>query len=141
MLIGKYTNVLDAKGRVFVPAAFRSDLGERFVLTRGFENKSLYIYPLDEWQSFVEKLQQKLKASKSDNRDIFRYFCANAVNCEMDSQGRVVIPQELREKAQLDKEVVFIGTMTRVELWSGENVKETEVEDIGGLIESLDLDF
>lgn len=140
MLIGKYTNALDAKGRVFVPAAFRGDLGDRFVLTRGSEDKSLYIYPMDEWKRFVEKLQQ-LPTSKKDSRMIIRHFCSNATSCDMDSQGRILIPQELREKAELQKEVVFIGTVNRIELWSAENVKETEVEDIGALLESLDIDF
>jgi len=59
----------------------------------------------------------------------------------MDSQGRILIPAELREKAELRREVVFIGTVNRIEIWSAENVKETEVEDIGGLLESLDIDF
>jgi len=140
MLIGKYTNALDAKGRVFVPAAFRGDLGDRFVLTRGAEDKSLYIYPMDEWKKFVEKLQQ-LPTSKKDSRMIIRHFCSNATNCDMDSQGRILIPQELREKAELQKEVVFIGTVNRIELWSAENAKDTEVEDIGALLESLDIDF
>jgi MraZ protein len=140
MLIGKYTNALDAKGRVFVPAAFRGDLGDRFVLTRGAEDKSLYIYPIDEWKKFVEKLQQ-LPTSKKDSRMIIRHFCSNATNCDMDSQGRILIPQELREKAELQKEVVFIGTVNRIELWSAENAKDTEVEDIGALLESLDIDF
>ena len=67
MFIGKYTNTLDQKGRVFVPAAFRSDLGERFVLTRGSEEKSLYIYPEDEWKEFVEKLQKLLDQEKEPN--------------------------------------------------------------------------
>ncbi len=140
MLIGKYTNALDPKGRVFVPAAFRGDLGDRFVLTRGSEDKSLYIYPMDEWKKFVEKLQQ-LPTSKKDSRMIIRHFSSNATNCDMDSQGRILIPQELREKAELQREVVFIGTVNRIEIWSPENIKEAEVEDIGELLESLDIDF
>jgi MraZ protein len=140
MLIGKYTNSLDPKGRVFVPAAFRGDLDDKFVLTRGSEEKSLYIYPMEEWKKFVEKLQQ-LPTSKKNSRSIIRHFCANATNCAMDSQGRVLVPQELREKAELKKDVVFIGTVNRIELWSAENVKEAEVEDIDGLLESLDIDF
>lgn len=140
MLIGKYTNSLDPKGRVFVPAAFRGDLDDKFVLTRGSEEKSLYIYPMDEWKKFVEKLQQ-LPTSKKDSRIIIRHFCSNATNCAMDSQGRILIPQELREKSELQKDVVFIGTVNRIELWSAENVKNAEVEDIDGLLESLDIDF
>ncbi len=140
MLIGKYTNALDPKGRVFVPAAFRGDLENRFVLTRGYEEKSLYIYPMDEWKKFVEKLQQ-LPTSKKDSRMIIRHFCANATNCDMDSQGRILIPTELREKSELQRDVVFIGMVNRIEIWSADNVKETEVEDIGGLLESLDIDF
>ncbi|HBR01685.1 MAG TPA: division/cell wall cluster transcriptional repressor MraZ [Ruminiclostridium sp.] len=140
MLIGKYTNALDQKGRVFVPAAFRADLDDKFVLTRGSEEKSLYIYPMDEWKKFVEKLQQ-LPTSKKDSRMIIRHFCANATNCTMDSQGRILIPQELREKAELQKDVVFIGTVNRIEIWSAENAQSAEVEDIDELLESLDIDF
>lgn len=125
---------------MFVPAAFRSDLENRFVLTRGSEEKSLYIYPMDEWKKFVEKLQQ-LPTSKKDSRMIIRHFCANATNCDMDSQGRILIPAELREKAELKKDVVFIGMVNRIEIWSAENIQETEVEDIGELLESLDIDF
>jgi MraZ protein len=132
--------VLDPKGRVFVPAAFRGDLDDRFVLTRGSEEKSLYIYPMDEWKKFVEKLQQ-LPTSKKDSRMIIRHFCSNATNCDMDSQGRILIPAELREKAGLQRDVVFIGTVNRIEIWNSDNVKDTEVEDIGGLLESLDIDF
>ncbi|NMA65659.1 MAG: division/cell wall cluster transcriptional repressor MraZ [Clostridiaceae bacterium] len=140
MLIGKYTNTLDTKGRVFVPAAFRSDLGERFVLTRGSEEKSLYIYPMEEWENFVKKLQQ-LPTSKKNSRAIIRHFCANATNCAMDSQGRILIPQELRDKAELQKEVVFIGTVNKIEVWSAENVKTVETEEIDELLEALDIDF
>ncbi|NLM72839.1 MAG: division/cell wall cluster transcriptional repressor MraZ [Clostridiaceae bacterium] len=140
VLIGKYTNTLDAKGRVFVPAAFRGDLGEQFVLTRGSEEKSLYIYPMDEWENFVQKLQQ-LPTSKKTSRMIIRHFCANATNCTMDNQGRILIPQELREKAELKKEVVFIGTVNKIEIWSADNIQTAEAEDIDELLESLDIDF
>ena len=140
MLIGKYTNALDPKGRVFVPAAFREDLGERFVLTRGSEEKSLYIYPMNAWEKFVEKLQQ-LPTSKKNSRAIIRHFCANAVNCTMDSQGRILIPQELREKAELQKDVVFIGTVNKIEVWSAENLRMVETEEIDELLETLDIDF
>ncbi|HHY64099.1 MAG TPA: division/cell wall cluster transcriptional repressor MraZ [Clostridiaceae bacterium] len=140
MLIGKYTNSLDQKGRVFVPAAFRADLEGRFVLTRGSEEKSLYIYPMEEWKKFVEKLQQ-LPTSRKDSRAIIRYFCSNAVNCDMDSQGRILIPSELREKAELKKDVVFIGMVSRIEIWSAENFMEADEEDIEGKLESLNIDF
>lgn len=140
MFIGKYTNALDQKGRVFVPAAFRGHLGDRFVLTRGSEEKSLYIYPEDEWKAFVEKLQQ-LPTSKKNSRMIIRHFCANATNCTMDSQGRFLIPQELRDKAELERDISFIGTVNRIEVWAAENVSETEVGDIEELLESLDIDF
>jgi MraZ protein len=95
---------------------------------------------MDEWKKFVEKLQQ-LPTSKKDSRMIIRHFCANATNCTMDSQGRILIPQELREKAELQKDVVFIGTVNRIEIWSAENAQSAEVEDIDELLESLDIDF
>ncbi len=129
MLIGKYTNTLDPKGRVFVPAAFRNDLGVSFILTRGVENKSLCIYPMQEWEKFVAKLQ-KLPSNTQKGRDIYRSFCSNANYCELDSQGRLLIPQDLREKAELSKEVLFIGMLGWIEVWNSDNAKKHEIDSL-----------
>jgi len=140
-MYGSYTNTLDSKGRVFVPATFREDLGESFILTRGAEEKSVYIYSNEEWENFLGKLKN-MKVSKGDNRKVIRYFCKNAVSCTPDSQGRIVIPQNLREKAGLIKNVLFIGTGNRVEVWEDEVYEGlSDDDDIPEILESNDIDF
>ncbi|HHX74103.1 MAG TPA: division/cell wall cluster transcriptional repressor MraZ [Firmicutes bacterium] len=118
MFMGEYQHVLDAKGRIIMPAKFREELGERFVITRGLDN-CLFVYPLSEWT----QLEQKLKAlpfTRSDARAFMRFFFSGATECELDKQGRVLIPNNLREHAKLLKDVVVIGVSGRVEIWSQE---------------------
>lgn len=114
MLIGEYQNSIDAKGRIIIPAKYREDLGFRLIMTKGIEN-CLYIYSIEEWGRFEEKLQQLPIA---ESRSVVRYFFASAVECEIDKQGRLTIPQHLREHARIDKELVTIGARNRVEVWS-----------------------
>ena len=140
MLIGSHTNALDNKNRVFVPAAFRADLGERFILNRGADPDSLYIYPMKEWEEFEKKLRA-YPSSKKDYRDVVRFFTQDAVLCEPDGQGRMLIPQLHQERIGLTKEVLFIGTIKGVEIWSPDRVVSRSPEEISERIESLDLDF
>lgn len=140
MLIGSFTNTLDNKNRVFVPAAFRSDLGERFILNRGTDEGSLYIYPMKEWEAFEKKLLA-LPISKKANRDIIRFYTQDAAPCEIDGQGRMLIPQSHQERIGLTRDVLFIGTIRGVEVWSPERVVSRAPEEIAEMIESLDLDF
>ncbi len=140
MLIGSFTNVLDSKSRVFIPSAFRADLGERFILNRGIDKDSLYIYPIKEWEALEKKLVA-LPASKKDNRDIIRFYTQNAVLTEVDAQGRMLIPQLQRERIGLSRDVLFIGTIRGVEVWSPDKVVSREPEDIAEKLESMDFDF
>lgn len=140
MLIGSFTNALDSKNRVFVPAAFRSDLGERFILNRGTDPDSLYIYPMKEWEAFEKKLTA-LPSSKKDYRDILRFYTQDAILCEVDGQGRMLIPQLHQGRIGLTRDVLFIGTIRGVEIWSPERVVSRAPEEIAERIESLDLDF
>ena len=116
MLMGKYQNSIDPKYRMIVPSKFRDELGYRCVLTRGID-KCLYIYPMTEWEKFMDKLS-KLPTSDPNARDFVRHFYANAVECEIDRQGRMVIPQDLREYAELEKELVTVGILDKIEIWS-----------------------
>ena len=116
MLIGEYKHTLDPKGRVIIPAKFRQELGEHFVMTKGLDG-CLFVYPLDEWKSVEGKLR-KLPINKKDARTFERFFFSGAVECEIDSQGRVLIPSNLKEFAKIDKDAVIIGVSTRLELWS-----------------------
>lgn len=120
MLIGEYYHNLDAKGRLSIPSKFRDDLGGSFVLTKGVEN-CLYAYSTSEWETF----QNELLALRGPNaQQIRRFFFSNATECEIDSQGRVVIPPKYRDSAKFEKEVVIVGVSNRAEIWSLENWNE-----------------
>ncbi|MCG8485078.1 MAG: division/cell wall cluster transcriptional repressor MraZ [Clostridia bacterium] len=118
MFIGEYQHSTDAKGRIIVPSRFREELGFKFILTKGLDN-CLFIYPMDEWKIFEEKLKQ-LPLTSKDARAFVRHFFSGAVECEIDKQGRITIPQNLRDHAKIEKEVVTIGVSTRVEVWDKE---------------------
>ena len=116
MFSGTYQNSIDPKGRVIVPAKFRDGLGHDFVLTKG-QDGCLYLYPRDEWTKFRDKLETIPLSSKA-GRAFKRFFFANAVESEMDKQGRLGIPQNLREYAMIEKELVTIGVDERIEIWA-----------------------
>jgi MraZ protein len=116
MFIGEYQNSIDSKGRIIVPSKFRDQLGSKFILTKGLDN-CLYIYPMEEWSRFEDKLGS-LPVSNKDARAFVRYFFSSAVECEVDKQGRLTIPQNLREHAKIDKELVTIGVLSKIEIWS-----------------------
>lgn len=118
MFIGEYQHSTDTKGRIIVPSRFREELGFKFILTKGLDN-CLFIYPMDEWKIFEEKLKQ-LPLTSKDARAFVRHFFSGAVECEVDKQGRITIPQNLRDHAKIEKEVVTIGVSTRVEVWDKE---------------------
>ncbi|GFI62380.1 transcriptional regulator MraZ [Clostridiales bacterium] len=119
MFIGEYSHSLDAKGRLIIPAKFRDGLGEHFIVTKGID-RCLYIYPRSEWEVFEEKLRQ-LPLANTDARRFTRFFLSGAVECDVDNQGRIIIPQSLRSYASLGKEVVSAGVGSRIEVWNKEN--------------------
>lgn len=116
MFMGEFQHSLDPKGRLFIPARFREELGRNFIVTRGLEN-CLFAYPLREWETLAEKLRS-LPLAKSEARAFLRFFFAGAAECEPDKQGRILLPATLRAYAGIEKDVVFIGVSTRVEVWS-----------------------
>ena len=118
MLLGEYSHNLDAKGRVSVPAKFREDLGHTFIVTKGLGN-CLFAYSKEEWKTFEEKLKN-LPLTNMNARNFIRFFFSGATECEIDKQGRINIPQNLREYASLSKDVYIIGVSTRVEIWDKE---------------------
>lgn len=122
MFIGEYNHSVDTKGRMNVPAKFREDLGERFYMTKGLDN-CLFMFPEAEWRVFEEKLKT-LPLTNRNARAFVRLFFAGATECTLDKQGRVNIPQTLRDHGQIAKEVIVIGVGTRVELWSESNWTE-----------------
>ncbi|MGN1330688.1 MAG: division/cell wall cluster transcriptional repressor MraZ [Clostridia bacterium] len=134
MLIGEFEHSLDAKGRLIMPAKLKSSIGENFIVTKGLDG-CLFAFSLDEWKNFEEKLKS-LPLSNRNSREFTRFFLSGATECEIDKQGRFLIPNNLRESANLKKEVVIIGVGTRIEIWDKEkwttyNSEENiSVEDI-----------
>ncbi|NLK44766.1 MAG: division/cell wall cluster transcriptional repressor MraZ [Tissierellia bacterium] len=118
MFIGEYQHTLDSKGRIIIPSKFRSELGEEFVMTKGLDN-CLFVYPKTEWSILEEKLKT-LPLTNRDARAFVRFFFSGASECELDKQGRVLIPPNLRDHSKVEKEVVIIGVSTRIEIWSKE---------------------
>ncbi len=117
MFMGEYNHTIDSKGRIIIPARFRDELGEEFVITQGLDG-CLFLYPQKDWQEFAAKLSA-LPGNK-DARQLQRYFLAGAVFCEPDKQGRILIPAKLRENAALEKDIVFVGVLNKIEIWSRE---------------------
>ncbi len=115
LLLGTYTPRLDDKGRLILPAKFRSQLATGLVMTRGQEH-CLYLLPLDEFQRMYDKIRQAPITSKQA-RDYLRVFMSGASQEQPDKQGRISIPSLLRQYAALDRDVAVIGAGTRVEIW------------------------
>ena len=115
--MGRFNHSVDAKGRVILPSKFREKLGEEFVMTVGLDG-CLFVYPNEEGEGLAE--QRSNLPGTAEGREFQRYFYENAVSCEIDKQGRVLIPADLRAAAGLTKDIVFIGMNKRIEIWSKE---------------------
>lgn len=136
MFMGEYNHTIDAKGRLIIPARFRELLGEEFILTKGLDG-CLSIYPMDAWKAFETKLRA-LPLTNKNARTFTRFFVAGATNCELDKQGRILVPQTLREFAGLEKEVVLTGNLDRIEIWSKEKWSENcNYDDMDNIAESM----
>ena len=116
MLIGEYEHTIDAKGRLSMPSKLRRDMGEAFIVTKGLDG-CLFAFSQDEWKNFESKLKA-LPLSDKNARNFVRFFLAGATECEIDKQGRFLIPSNLRTAANLEKEAVIIGVGTRLEIWN-----------------------
>ena len=116
MFMGEYHHSIDDKGRLIIPAKFRSELGDKFIITRGIEN-CLFAYPEKRWEEIVHKLES-LPFTKKDARNFTRFFLSGATVAEFDKQGRVNITSPLINYAGIEKECIVIGTGDRLEIWS-----------------------
>ncbi len=134
MFMGQYNYTVDAKGRVFVPSRFREALGDRFVATMGLDG-CLFLYPNEQWEKFAEQLRT-LPGTK-EARQLQRYFFAGAAELEMDKQGRILLPANLRERAALERDVIFVGVLDKIELWSEERWKSNTLEDMDEAAEKM----
>src|SRR3989344_8173673 len=115
MLIGEYKHILDSKKRVAIPSKFRKELGKKIVITHGLDN-CLWIYPIKQWNVVAEKLAS-LSMGQADTRSFNRFMLAGAVEAEVDSIGRILIPDFLKDFAGLDTSVIMAGVHTKVEIW------------------------
>ena len=128
MFIGEYNHTLDAKGRLIVPSKLRESLGERFFLTKGLDG-CLSVYPTEEWEDFTGKLHNLPVTNKG------------ACECEIDKQGRILIPANLREFAKLEKEAVLVGVSNRIEIWSRdkwEEINDVDVDDMDDIAQHME---
>lgn len=128
MFIGEYQHALDVKNRMIIPSKFREGLGLAFVITKGLDG-CLYAYTLEEWKKLEEKLKA-LPLTSKDARAFVRFFFSGAAEIEIDKQGRALIPQNLIEYANINKDIVSIGVSTRLEIWSKERWDEYNHQNI-----------
>ena len=115
MFIGEYSHNIDAKGRLIIPSKFREELHNSFILTRGFDG-CLTIYSVTQWEKLIEEIN-KLPETKKDARKYSRALTANASECTLDNQGRILIPGNLMKIANITKECVIVGANNHVEIW------------------------
>ena len=134
---GEYQHTLDAKGRLFIPAKLREQLGDSFVVTKGLDD-CLFVYPQEAWDELEHKIRQ-LPMSKS--RSLQRFFLSSAADVTVDRQGRIVIPPVLRSYAGLERDVVVIGVGERAELWDARRwnayTDDLDSENIAQAMEEL----
>lgn len=142
-LTGEYEHRLDSKGRLIIPSKLRDELGSTFMVTKGLDN-CLYIYPNEEWKLFAEKLNQ-LPMTNKNVRSFKRFFNSGATECEIDGQGRILLPPALRKFANIEKEVVIIGNGEKAEIWNKEQwdaINNEEALNMDEIADKLDeLDF
>lgn len=118
MLLGEYQHTIDDKGRLTMPARFREELGETFIVTRGLDH-CLFVFPLAEWKALEARLKA-LPMTQATARAFVRILFSGATECTLDRQGRVLIPPALRQHARLQRDAVIIGLSSRAEIWARE---------------------
>jgi MraZ protein len=136
LLIGSYNHTIDPKGRLFVPAKWREDLGENFIVTRSGSEHCLIGMCIEEWQKLAGKLAA-LPMTNKDAQKIHRSLSQWATDCELDKQGRILIPQKLRAFAGLEGETTLVGMNNRIEIWNAaelERYNEEEEENYDELL-------
>ena len=124
-MTGQYQHSIDAKGRLFIPAKLREELGETFYVTMDMDG-CLSVYSDVSWAKFTEKFESLPYTKTKAMRALF----ANAAKCEPDAQGRILIPAKLRAYAALEKDVVVIGVSNRAEIWNAERWQAVEDEEL-----------
>ena len=139
MFMGEFNHTIDPKNRVIVPAKYREELGEKFVVSAGLDG-CLYLSKKEDWEEFSSHLAEL--PMKHETRQLVRFFMRNAQECEPDKQGRIIIPQKLKEHAALEKDVVLLGSGSKVEIWSKERLdNESLDESMEDIAERLSVEY
>lgn len=143
MFMGEYSHTLDTKGRLIIPAKFRHQLGDKFVVTRWMEH-ALRAMPMSIWEKLEEQLNE-LPLGKKEARQFKRFVLAGAMEAEIDKQGRIILPANLREYAGLEKDVTVTGSGDSFEIWRAENWQDytaATADNFDDIAEGLvDFDF
>ena len=138
MFVGKYNNSIDSKSRVIEPAKFRDELEGRCIIAKSLD-RCLTIYPLAQWEKFVEEKLEILPAGNPQARKLKRHFYSSAAECDVDKQGRLTIPQELKEYAGIEKELITVGSDKTIEVWSREHWEDELDPDTGELMNASEV--
>jgi len=126
MLIGQHKHTLDTKKRLSLPAKFRKELGKTVVITKGLDSV-IFLYSQKEWKKFSENVSD-LSMGQSDTRAFSRHFLGGASEVDIDSAGRILIPDFLKDLAQLDSKVMVVGMVSRIELWDEERWNKSQAD-------------
>ncbi|OHB57769.1 MAG: cell division/cell wall cluster transcriptional repressor MraZ [Planctomycetes bacterium RBG_13_44_8b] len=143
MLLGEYTHNLDAKGRMAIPAKFRQHLNAGAIITRGLD-RCLFVFSSKEWENLAQKLIA-LPLAQANSRAFARLMLAGAIDCELDKQGRILIPNYLKEYAGLKKQAIVAGLYNRMEVWDSEawkqykNKTESQSDEIAEKLSELGI--
>lgn len=129
MFMGEYDHTIDAKGRLIIPAKFREELGDSFYIGKGTDG-NLNVYTTEYWMEFEKKLSELPSTLVKKTRQLKRFYMAGTELVELDKQGRVLVPNKLREHAGLTKDVTLVGVGDKVEIWSTERWIESAPENI-----------
>ncbi len=145
MFTGEFKHAVDAKNRLSIPSKFREKLGDNFYITKGLDH-CLFVFSMEEWSIFEEKLKE-LPLSNKNARAFARSFFAGATECELDKQGRILIPQTLRTHANIEKDVYVNGAGSRIEIWdattweSYNDFMTANMDDLAEDMEALGIRF
>ena len=144
MFRGSFEHSVDSKGRVSVPSKFRDMIAERYegklVLTMDYDN-CVTVYPLEEWERFEEKVKA-LPQTQKEVKDFMRFLFSTATECELDKQGRILIPPALRERAGISKTVTVVGIINKMEIWAKtawDERRSLSGDKVGDVLSSLGL--
>ncbi len=142
MFMGEYAHTLDTKGRLIIPAAFREDLGDTFFVTKGNDH-CLYAYTQEDWEQLAARLRTLPQLTSEAVRKLNRTLMGGASRCEIDKQGRILLPQPLRLYAGLEKEVTLVGVGDHVEIWNkdawNDLMGDVDINEVSASLENLGI--